>query len=406
MTVLHKVGWPFSDTHGPAAALASFLDSLPQRPRLLALGEPTHGIDGLPRQRNRIFEHLVRHEGYRSIAVESDCLGGLIVDDFICGRTDSLDEAMKRGFSHGLGESEANTELVEWMAEQNQSREPEDKLRFYGFDAPTEMMYAFSPRAALLALHDFLHAHLDAVPHRRETIDALLGEDDRWTNPDAAMDPAQSVGGSQDVARLRLIADNLGAQLVSQTPHLVAATSRDDWWRATLRARAAAGLLRYHAAMADASPERFGWLMRLRDAMMAENLLDIAAREARRGPTLVFAHNAHLQKDESSWDSMVGLFTWWSAGAIAAVPLGDEYAVLAMAFGEAPERGLAIPAPQTVEGALAALPADGYVFTAKGLAEAVGRAAPRADHSPEQGYAPLDPGHLDGFDGVLFVREV
>jgi erythromycin esterase-like protein len=406
MTVPHTAGWPFSNIDGPAAALASFLDSLPARPRLLALGEPTHGIDGLPRQRNRIFEHLVRHEGYRSIAVESDCLGGLIVDDFICGRTDSLGEAMKLGFSHGLGESEANTELVEWMAEQNRSREPEDKLRFYGFDAPTEMMYAFSPRAALLALHDFLDAHLDAVPHRRDTIDALLGEDDRWTNPDAAMDPAQSVGGSQDVARLRLIADDLGAQLVSQMPHLVAATSRDDWWRAALRARAAAGLLRYHAAMADGSPERFGWLMRLRDAMMAENLLDIAAREARRGPTLVFAHNAHLQKDESSWDSMVGLFTWWSAGAIAAVPLGDEYAVLAMAFGEAPERGLAIPAPETVEGALAALPADGYVFTAKRLADAVGGAAPRTDHSPEQGYAPLDSGHLGGFDGVLFLREV
>jgi hypothetical protein len=102
----------------------------------------------------------------------------------------------------------------------------------------------------------------------------------------------------------------------------------------------------------------------------------------------------------------VGLFTWWSAGAIAAVPLGDEYAVLAMAFGEAPERGLAIPAPETVEGALAALPADGYVFTAKRLADAVGGAAPRTDHSPEQGYAPLDSGHLGGFDGVLFLREV
>jgi erythromycin esterase-like protein len=317
--------WPFSSDDGPAAALTSFLDSLPARPRILGLGEPTHGIDGLPRQRNRVFEHLVQHEGYRSIAMESDCLAGLVVDDFVCGRTDSLDEAMKLGFSHGLGESQANRELVAWMAEQNRSRGPEDALRFYGFDAPTEMMYAPSPRSALLALHDFLDAHLDAVPHRRDTIDALLGEDDRWTNPDAAMDPSQSVGGSEDVARLRLIADDLGAQVVSHTPRLVAATSHDDWWRAALRARAASGLLRYHAAMADTSPERFGGLMRMRDAMMAENLLDIAAREARSGPTLVFAHNAHLQKDESSWDSMVQFITWWSAGAITAVRLGGEY---------------------------------------------------------------------------------
>ncbi|MET0994597.1 MAG: erythromycin esterase family protein, partial [Mycobacterium sp.] len=53
--------------------------------------------------------------------------------------------------------------------------------------------------------------------------------------------------------------------------------------------------------MADTSATRFARLTGLRDAMMADNLLDIAAREARRGPTLVFAHNRHLQKHPSFW---------------------------------------------------------------------------------------------------------
>lgn len=406
-TELHRAGWPFGEAKGVGNAVTSFLDSLATRPRLLGFGEPTHGLDQLPQLRNRIFEHLVEHEGYRSIALESDCLAGLVVDDFISGATDSLDEAMRAGFSHGFGEFAANRELVAWMAEQNPSRDPGDRLRFYGFDAPTEMMYASSPRAALLALHDYLVTHLDEVTHGRDTIATLVGDDDRWTNPAAAMDPTQSVGGSDEVTRLRVIADDLGAQLLSETPRLVAATSHDDWWRATLWARAASGLLRYHAAMAETAPNRVGRLMGLRDTMMAENLLDLAARESRRGPTLVFSHTGHLQKNPGRWQLADMQLTWWSGGAIAAAAhLGDEIATLAIAFGAAPERGLGAPEPETVEGTLAALPGTGYVFTAAALADAVGDAPPRTDHSPRQGYFPVEALHLDGVDGVLFMREI
>ncbi|HET6731653.1 erythromycin esterase family protein [Mycobacterium sp.] len=406
-TQLERVGWPFGDAEGPGNAVTSFLNSLTARPQVFGLGEPTHGLDELPRLRNRIIEHLVEHEGYRSVALESDCLAGLIVDDFISGATDSLDGTMRAGFSHGFGESAANRELVAWMAEQNRSRDPGDRLRFYGFDAPTEMMYASSPRAALIALHDYLATHLDAVTHGRDTIAALVGDDDRWTNPAAAMDPTQSVGASDEVIRLRVIADDLGAQLLSETPRLVTATSQDDWWRATLWARAASGLLRYHAGMADTAPNRVGRLMALRDAMMAENLLDIAARERQRGPVLVFAHNGHLQKNPGRWLLADMQLTWWTAGAIAAAAhLGDEYATLAIAFGAAPERGLDAPSPETVEGTLAALPATGYVFTAAALANAVGDAPPRTDQTPRQGYFPVEALHLDGVDGVLFIREV
>ena len=55
---------------------------------------------------------------------------------------------------------------------------------------------------------------------------------------------------------------------------------------------------------------------------------------------------------------------------------------------------------------MAALPAVGYLFSAARLAEVLGDEKPRTDHSPEQGYFPLEPDHLDGIDGVLFLREV
>src|ERR1700691_3642350 len=85
---------------------------LPARPRLLALGEPTHGEDVLVELRNDLFRQLVEQQGYRTIAIESDCMMGLVVDDYVTSGTGILHDVMERGFSHGFGTSAANRELV------------------------------------------------------------------------------------------------------------------------------------------------------------------------------------------------------------------------------------------------------------------------------------------------------
>ena len=74
-----------------------------------------------------------------------------------------------------------------------------------------------------------------------------------------------------------------------------------------------------------------------------------------------------------------------------------------MVFGAAPGRGLDTPVPDTLEGAMAALPAVGYLFSRRPPGRGRGRREAGHDHSPEQGYLPLEPDHLDGVDGVLFV---
>jgi hypothetical protein len=66
------------------------------------------------------------------------------------------------------------------------------------------MTGAASPRPALTALHDHLAAHLD-LAWSRETLDELLGPDERWTNPAATMDPTRSVGRTPEAKELRLI---------------------------------------------------------------------------------------------------------------------------------------------------------------------------------------------------------
>ncbi|MFF4951372.1 erythromycin esterase family protein [Streptomyces chattanoogensis] len=388
-----------------AVEAAALMKLLRARPRLVALGEPTHGEDTLLELRNELFRQLVEQEGYRTIAIESDCMRGLVVDDYVTSGTGSLDEVMEHGFSHGWGTSAANRELVRWIRAYNDGRPASERLRFAGFDGPLEITGAAGPRQALTALHDYLAARVDAdlLPCTAQTLDRLLGTDDRWTDPAAMTDPSRSVGRSAEARELRLLADDLVALLDAQTPHLITATSWDDWDRARLYGRTATGLLRYHYWMADTSPSRMARLCALRDSMMAANLLALAER----GPALVHAHNAHLQREKSTmrmWDQP--LLEWWSAGALVNARLGEEYAFVATALGTIRHQGVDTPPPDTLEGLLYALPEDRCVIDAPRLATALGDTRPAPRVSPWFGYSPLDPAHLTDSDGLVFVKDV
>ncbi|RSS58328.1 erythromycin esterase family protein [Streptomyces sp. WAC06614] len=381
-------------------ALTSLLSSAP---RLLGLGEPTHGVEAFLDLRNELFRHLVEHEGYRSIALESDCVAALAADAYVIDGTGRLDEVMDRGFSHEFGTFAGNRELLRWMRAYNERRPAPDRLRFYGFDGPLETAGAAGPRQALTAVHGYLATHLDLdLPWSAERLDALLGEDAAWTDPAAMRDPARSVGRTPEAKELRLAADDLLALLTAHAPHLTAVGSPEDLWRAALHARTAVGLLRYHAALADTAPTRLGTLVALRDTMMADNLEAIVRHEARRGPTLAFAHNAHLQRHRSGMRFGGQQLAWWSAGAIAATRLGDGYAFAATTFGT---RGSDVPDPGCLEGVLAALPDARSVLDPNRLVAAFDpepAARVPADHT----YFGLDPATLDRADAIVFLKEV
>jgi hypothetical protein len=245
-------------------------------------------------------------------------------------------------------------------------------------------------------LHVFLARNVDAalLPCTAETLDRLLGDDARWTNPDTMMDPSQSIGQSAEARELRLLADDLAALVESEAPQL---PDRD---RARLYARTATGLMRYHFWMADPGPVRVSRLLGVRDSMMAANLL--AAAE--RGPVFAYLHNAHLQRHRSSitmWGDLKP--EWWSAGALVEARLGDGFAHLAMALGTIRHHGVDTPPPDTIEGTLYAEPGGGDPVLVD--PQRLTRADLRARKSPWFGYAPLDPAFISSVDGIVFVRD-
>ncbi|GAA3394360.1 DUF6194 family protein [Cryptosporangium minutisporangium] len=356
-------------------ALEALLDN---DPTVLAVGEPTHGELAFPRWRNRLFAELVER-GFRSIALETDRVAALDVDAYVRGDVESL---ARDGFSHNFGQLAPNRELVEWMREYNTSHD--EHLTFYGFDAPLELTSAPSPRRHLQELCAYV------APERWAELDALLGDDEPW---DEVLDASRSLGTSAQAGALRVAADDLMTALYASAPRLVAASSVVAWRRAQAYGVAALSLLRYHAQAAVGGPDRTSRMAGVRDACMAKNLLDIRSFEQHRGPTLVFAHNRHVQRYGSRLLLGGAELEWNSAGSIVSTLLGDRYAVVTGSLGEAPTG--------TYEGALDAL-GEG-LFDVTRVREVTQGLKPRDDVSPAQGYLPLAAEDLEHTDFVLHL---
>ena len=359
---------------------------------LLALGDPTHREPAFGWVRNELFGQLV-DRGFRSIALESDRVAALKVNDFVQEGAGTLDAAMSEGFSHGFGNLDANRQLVVWMRDYNKNQSPAERLAFHGFDAPMETTSPPSPRRYLEHARDYLDLDLDLAD--------LVGDDEQWSRMEAVMDPAMSIGATVEADRLRSIADDMLVSLYVRAPELIAATSPAEWVRARTHVTAGLGLLRYHmqAAWRVEANARWSRLSATRDALMAQNLLDIRDVEARRGATLVFAQNLHLQRNPSRWRLAEMDLSWFSAGAIVGSLLGNEYTFVAGSLGRSEALGLREPEADTYEGFLQRR------ITTWGLttATAVASARTRTDTTPEQGYFPLDQATLDAADAVLHV---
>ncbi|MET9490894.1 erythromycin esterase family protein [Nocardia sp. NPDC006630] len=361
---------------------------------LLALGEPTHQVPAFGWVRNELFVQLVEL-GFRSIGLETDRVAALAVNDFVQNGLGDLDTVMREGFSHDFGALETNRQLVAWMREYNRSRTPAAHLTFYGIDAQTENTSAPSPRRYLEYARDYLGLDID--------IASAAGDDEQWGREEAILDPEMSMGESEAAGRLRSIADDLVDALYECAPQRIAATSRTEWQRAETYLAAGIGLLRYHrvAAQRRELNERIALLLGARDVIMAQNLLAIRRIESRRGPTLVFANNTHLQRNPSHFSRADSDITWTGAGSIASSLMGDQYSFIAGSLGRHDHFGLHEPEPDTSEAFL-----DNRISTWGLIASsAVAAARSRTDTTPQQGYFPLDAATLDGADAVLHISD-
>jgi erythromycin esterase len=296
------------------AVVDRVIASLGDAVELLGFGEALHGGEDILILRDRLFQRLVETHGYSAIAIESSFPRAHVVNEYMAGRGPASYEAVQNtGFSHGFGRLDANRELVEWMRRYNTDPSHHVRLRFYGFDTPTEMAGSDSPRQVLHFVLDYLTSTDPAAGQAyRERIDPLLGADSAWENPMAMVDPTRSVDLSPAAMSLRIETEDLTTELWVRRPELVARSDPSRYAEALHYASVARQLLDYHAAVARKSGPAA--LLGLRDASMADNLAYIVARERGRGKVLAFAHNSHLQRGKARWQFGRDVYTWWPAG--------------------------------------------------------------------------------------------
>jgi erythromycin esterase-like protein len=285
------------------------------------------------------------------------------------------------------------------------------KVRFYGFDSPTAMVNTDSPRQLLHFTLDYL-ASIDNASSQawRARIDPLLGEDAAWENPAAMMDPTQSIGLSPAATALRIETEELISELQVRRPELVEKSDFERFTEALHYLALARQLLTYHAGLARNSSNRTADLLGLRDAMMADNLVYIVARERGRGKVLVFAHNNHLMRGQTQWQLGPNLLTWWPVGAQLQTIFGPRYVAMASAVGVSDDNGIGQPEAGTLEALLTAAPGPVRLIPThrgQGLSASVIDGLPtRSGSEKNYSYFPLTPQSLANFDWLILLDSV
>lgn len=393
------------------AALAKVVGALGEHVEVLGFGEALHGGEEILILRNRLFQRLAETHGYSAIAIESSYPQGHLVNEFVTGASLISSEALQEvGFSHGFGRLSANRELVGWMRDYNADPSHPTQLHFYGFDSPTEMMYADSPRQVLHFVLDYLTSQdLASGQEHRQRIEALIGQDADWENQAVAMDPSKGVGRSPNATALRVAVVDLITELHIRRPEFSSRSGAERYLEAMHYAAMARQLLTYHAVMAGTSKNRTAELLGMRDAMMADNLAYIAARERGRGKVLAFAHNNHLQHGRTRWQLGDDLLTWWPAGSHLHEMFGAGYAVIGSGVGFSEANGIGRPEAGSLEALLTATPGPArFIPTHRGQglpADEIAALPLRSPSAKNTSYFPLTPQSISDFDWLAVLDE-
>ena len=276
---------------GPCADTAEFAKyaqpvseiAVPEKSRIVALGEATHGNKEFQELKLDVFKVMVENYGVRAFALEGDFGGCETANRYIHGGEGTAEEAAA-ALVFTIYRTDQMSELLSWMRSYNETAAPGQDLRFYGFDMQS---------------YEYTLGYLLEEAQR-------LGID---VTGDQSLDDGENRLAFCSEIRGKLEALDAGAD-TGLALHLVDVLEQN-------------GEL---GKLVD-SPEGAG----TRDRFMAQNVLWILEREGQRGNGRIFisAHNGHIEQMGSYGpDAKV-------MGAILDDELGDAYYAIGTDFFEA-----------------------------------------------------------------------
>jgi erythromycin esterase-like protein len=296
---------------GVSEPLSQSALELLKTPKILAVGEASHGAEAMLRARNQLILDLGRRRVISEVLLETGFAEARSLDRFVRGGPGEAEEEARRGFTNGFGNFVGNVDLLRALRALNLKREPGRRIGIVGIDLSLGGPIDGAPTMAPV------RCALDGVEKsRRPTLEAAFAAAVR-PGLDTAIVPQ----------RQRSAFHELSDQLQSA---LLPGAAAD--------ARICARIVAQSAAVLDATPKSItlgsipndAWAsFSLRDQAMATNAFE-AFRGTGGESVLLFAHTSHVLREPRRGGQMASqAMPPRSMGGYLQAQLPSGYAVIA-----------------------------------------------------------------------------
>ena len=280
---------------------------IPENISILSIGEAAHGCKEMQELKLSVFKEMVEKRGFTAFALEADYGECAEINRFIQGGEGSAEEMVQK-FAFPIYHTKEMAELISWMREWNESAPKEKKVRFYGFDMQDpEGSYAFLKDYSLshkLTTGEEFSKNLDCIKGENFSLNATNAEeviaflDSLKEKVEESPEEAQTEKGNatdeQDATEKQASNDNQDSTEKKEFQE------RQDFLMElnTVRQAAETWLSKEDSSV-------------LRDRDMEENVKKILEIEQKigSGKLVISAHDGHIQKENSIYNSMGVLLT-------------------------------------------------------------------------------------------------
>ena len=265
---------------------------------IIGLSEGEHGMNEGMDFRNSYIKYLVQTDQVQVLAFESGLLESRLVNDYINGKDLSIDTVLSDGFTYTFGQFPQNKDLIEWLRTTNESRNPNKRVQFYGFDMSGHAPNPYLEKSSY-SIQECLN-YLEKVD--ADLFNELSNQFNKFIPYLRVKDNPNNRGVSfvdlpekERINYLKLLEDLIARIKENKSTYVQKeGTNKYEWGlqMAVCAKQNLTFLLGYHQPKTDhSSRERF----------MMENVKWIRKKEGNKKMVL-FAHLSHLAKDVSRID--------------------------------------------------------------------------------------------------------
>ena len=268
---------------------------IPENISILSIGEAAHGCKEMQELKLSVFKEMVEKQGFTAFALEADYGECAEINRYVQGGEGSAEEMVQK-FAFPIYHTKEMAELISWMREWNASAPEDKKVRFYGFDMQDpEGSYAFLKEYSLshkLTSEEEFSKNLDCIKDENFSLneknagevitflDSLKEKVEK--SPEEAEKEKRNAANEQEATDKQAFKENQDFLMELNTVRQAAET-----W-----------LSKENSSV-------------LRDRDMEENVKKILEIEQKigSGKLVISAHDGHIQKENTIYNSMGVLLT-------------------------------------------------------------------------------------------------